>query len=150
MKGYAGRFTTRKEIRDKVIALLQNGNIKEVGDNVFSGPINPASLEELPALAVYHRDEDYTTLRKAVNAVRRDLTLVVEIYAGEQNESELLDMLDAIADQVENILIGSDALDETVHDIGLDSALLKLSDQIADRPFGVWAITFNVGYLKKF
>ena len=146
--GLAGRFTTRKEIREKIAAVLCNKT--DAGRNVFPNRVRPVGDSESPYILIYPRTEDVIRLRKesrTVSILRRDLEIVVQIIAENSDEKKLSDTLDKIAGQIEKAIQYSDGLG-VAHDISLSSGSASFSGE-GDRPEGSWAMIFNVTYVQK-
>ena len=144
--GKATRFTTRKELRDKVCELLHDQTL--AGPRVYANRVRAVQTDELPVILVYPRSEDITSIDRANNIRRRDLTLAVEILASDTSEQGMSDQLDEIADKVEDILHASDGVNQLAHDIGLDQSEAGLSGD-GQMPEGAWRLDFLISYIRK-
>ena len=143
----ATRFTTRAEIRKKVCEILvDNVDVKE---RVFANRVRPISISQLPLILVYPKSEDYTVLNKVPRIHRVDLSLIIEVVGTANTEELLSELLDELAEQIEDALDNSDNLGKLVHDINIDTAESGLEGGESQRPEFSWIMTFNVAYIRK-
>ena len=147
----AGRFSTKKEIRDKLVEVLKDTSV----ENVLPERTTNVEDEALPVIGVYALKERYSTLHRNRNANgdlriihRRDLILAVEILAEEETDQLLSDRLDQIADEVWDAIEASDKLGGLVHDINMEEAMAT-EPRGGRRPQGSWIINLNITYVKK-
>ena len=142
----AGRFTTRKAIREKLKAILLNAT--DAGCNVFATFPRHTQEYQWPAIFIYPNEEDYTKINVTPKTTRRDLSLRIEIIAADSDECDTVDILDTIADQIETVVNASDDLGKLVHDINIDKARGAYSLD-GPTPEGAWVMDFYIVYLKQ-
>lgn len=147
----AQRFTTRMDIRRKIVEILKGATAAE--DRVFDTIPHPSQANEWPAIFVYPTAEDYTKLRVANPGVsgqvlRRDLDVAIDIVATDEDQAKLLDLLDTISEQVEDVIAASNDLGELVHDINVNNAKGVYTLE-GPQPEGIWTINYAIVYIKK-
>ena len=117
----------RKEIRQAVVAALK-GNTA-AGDEVYSNLSSAIWREQLPQIVVYQRSEDIETLNVSPKEYKKTLELAVEII-GEGSETPdtqsvlVEDLVDDIADEVEELLSIDDTLADFEDPLGKIVALV--------------------------
>lgn len=143
--------TTRKDIRNAVKDLLTGKTIAD--GRVFANRVPPLSQrDELPVILIYPESEDDTVLQHYGNKSklkRKDLDLIVEIVAEERTDVLLNDVVDELADQIEDLIEQSDKLGNLVHDISIDTSEGEYSVD-GDLPWASWKMNFKVSYIRKF
>jgi len=132
----------RKVIRDAVVNLLKAGNTA-VGNNVFPSRFLPLEKEVLPCINVYTKSEQATVWQVAPEQLERKLALVIEINV--RAVDGLDDTLDAIAEQVENVLMQDDTLDDVCGDCSYVGAEITISEN-GDAPIGSCVLNYEVYY----
>lgn len=140
------------QIRKKAIELLKG--ISKAEDRVFSNVVTPVWEEkELPAICVYTRSEEVTELQQAPKAVKRVLTLSIEIKArGPELGDELKDgkipiddCLEQIVHEVECQILANEGFDCLVGRTDLVGVEYEYEGSGAI-PIGAARITFNLVY----
>ncbi len=143
----------RKLIRKKVAELLKGKT--DVGDGVFPNASVPPWHSELPVILVYPRTETSSEYATAPKELERDLDLVIEIVATGPEENlelespgqnkSLEDILDDIAEQIEQILSADDSLGGTADESILTNTELEF-DSAGGSPVGSCRLTYAVTY----
>jgi len=143
----------RKLIRKKVVELLKGAT--DAGTAVFPNASVPPWQEELPVILVYPRSEGATEYAQAPRELERDLDLAIEIVAAGPEENEELetpgseksleDILDDIAEQVENVLDADDSLGCTADESMLENTEFEF-DASGGQPIGSCRLTYGVTY----
>lgn len=148
-KGYS-----RKKIRKKVVELLK-GNTA-AGTKVFPNASVPPWEEELPVILVYPRTEPTDVYATAPREYARSLSLAIEIIAaGPEENDELVtpdsgvtsleDVLDDIAQEIEDIFDKDDSLDGNASESFLTNSEFEF-DADGGQPIGSCRLTYNVIY----
>ena len=150
----ADRGRLRKTIRKKVVEILK-GNISEIGDNVFPNASVPPWHKELPIILVYTEKEGANKYAQAPKELERELDIRIEIIAtGPEVNKELVtpgvnksleDILDDIAEKVENLLDVDDSLQDTVSESSLTNTELEY-DAVGGSPIGSCRLTYTATY----
>ena len=153
----ADKGKLRKKIRKKVAEILK-GNT-DAGENVFPNASVPAWHKELAGSAlilIYPRSESASEYATAPRELDRDLDLVIEIAATGPEINQILntpleniktleDILDDIAEQVENLMDVDDSLQGEA-----DSAIYQNTefefDSSGGSPIGSVRITYGINY----
>lgn len=143
----------RKTIRKKVVEILKGKT--DANDAVFPNASIPPWHTELPVILVYSQKEGATKYAQAPKELERDLDLQIEIYAsGPELNKELQapgvnktveDILDDIAEQVENAMDADDSLQDTVDDSMLSNTDLEF-DASGGSPIGSCRLTYAITY----
>lgn len=140
----------RKLIRKSVIDLLLNQtNAKE---KVFPNLSTSVWDDQLPAITVYPRGEDISELSNAPREYKRELKLMVEIFAGGVEEpytdgkETIDDQLDEILEQVECALETDDTLGKTADTIVLQGIEFEFEGN-GSRPIGSARLDYIVTYV---
>jgi hypothetical protein len=116
----------RQQIRDAVVTAVTG--LATTGSNVFRTRIHPLDQQSLPALLVYTLEE--ASEADAMGASRSLLrSLRVAIDAVVQQVTDLDDLLDDIAAEVETAVDSNAALNGLVRDITLDSSSITKSGE---------------------
>ena len=152
----ADKGKSRKLIRKKLVEILKNST--DAGVNVFPNATIPpwhSELSESPVILVYVRSESASEYAVAPRELEREIDMAIEIVATgpEENlevetpgkEKSLEDILDDIAEQVENAIDSDDSLQGTA-----DNSILKNSelefDSSGGSPIGSCRLTYGVTY----
>lgn len=149
----ADKGKNRKAIRKKIVEILK-GNT-DVGDAVLPNASVPIWQKHLPLILVFPRSEAVSEYAIAPRELERDLDLAIEIIATGPEENENLetpgdlksleDILDDIAEQVENVISADDSLQGTVDNIILENTEFEY-DSTGGQPIGSCRLTFGVTY----
>ena len=153
----ADKNKQRKLIRKKIAEILK-GNT-DAGENVFPNstvPVWHSELDDAPVILIFPRTESATKYAEAPKELERDLSIMIEIIAAgpEINESlktpgegekTLEDILDDIAEQVENILDADDSLQGTCDEAILENTEFEF-DGTGGSPIGSCRLTYGVTY----
>lgn len=151
----------RRAIREAVRGHLLNAT--NAGANVYSNLSTRHWREDLPQIAIYTRSEEIEIFSESPREYKRTIELAVEIIAqGNElpNESDgetCENQLDAIAEQVEDILEAN----ETLGDIEIeDGSSCKIADELrlnniefdftgeGEQPTGSVRLVYNVVYFE--
>ncbi len=131
----------RKQIRDKVVSLLIEKT--DAGHKIFPSRVIPIEEQTLPSIQVYANSETSEIWQEAPREYERKLSLSVQITA--QAGDQLEDVLDQIAEQVENVLRQDHTLGELCRDIVLAGTELTIN-QNGDTLIGSCNITYDILY----
>jgi len=133
----------RKQIREAfAVALKRDATL--VKRKVYSTRVFPLDGDKLPCIAVYTMSESSELMTIGVKTLRREASVVVEIYIRITGTFD--DDADAIAAQVE----ASIAQDTTLGGIAKDSILSSTEIEFsgtAEAPIGVARLTYSVMYV---
>lgn len=136
----------RKLIRDHAVSMLMGQTA--AGSKVFANRVRPLIsngwLDRLPAIVIYTLDESSEIFNAAPHEYMRTVQLMVEIQA--RAEENLDDVLDAIADDVERILLRDDTLGGTVNDLRYAQTRMALRED-GENLIGACLIQFDAEYL---
>ena len=148
------RGRLRKTIRKKVVEILKD-NIAEIGANVFPNATVPPWHKELPVILVYIQKEGSSKYAEAPKELERSLDIEIEIVAtGPEINVELVtpganksleDILDDIAEKVENLMDVDDSLQDTVSESFLSGTELEY-DAAGGSPIGSCRLTYSATY----
>ena len=144
----------RKVIRKKVVEILKGQT--DVGAAVFPNATVPPWHNELPVILVYPRSEGISLYGQAPKELERDLDLTIEIIATGPEENEdlstpdvgektLEDILDDIAEQVEQALDVDDSLQSTCDGSSLQNTEFEF-DAGGGSPIGSCRLTWGITY----
>jgi hypothetical protein len=144
---------SRKVIRKKIIELLKGQTDAE--DRVFPNASIPPWSKDLPAILVFNRLEDAEEWAKAPRELKRMVDFSVEITAAGSDEHELLppnvnslsDILDDIAQQVEDVFEKDETLGGTADDSILTSTQFDVEGS-GEQPIGSARLVFRVTYYR--
>lgn len=148
-------FTTRKEIRHKLVEILKGKTL--AGEKVFANNVSPIEPDDLPAVFIYPKSEDYTIINKAfkrddlgnpISLKRIDLDIIIEIICTNTSEETMSDQIDDIAEEIEDLIKYSDRLGKLVQDIGIDRSEATLSGE-GQKPEGSWRLNYITSYFKE-
>lgn len=131
----------RKQIRDKVVSLLIGKT--DAGNNIFPLRVRPIEEQTLPTVQVYANSESSEIWQEAPREYERKLSLAIQITA--KADDNLEDVLDTIAEQVENVLRQDHSLGELCRDVILSGTELTLN-QNGDTLIGSCNITYDLLY----
>jgi len=140
----------RKTIRDKVVSLLAGITYNSQAITIWRTRAVPFFQVELPAIAVYMINEDADEMGTAPRFYRRTLTLSVQIVGEENvsstpNVSNIDDMFDHIARQVEQKLFIDPFLGNTVNDCILSGTQIRYQED-GDRLIGSCILNWDITY----
>lgn len=144
----------RKTIRKKLVEILKNNT--DAGANVWPNASVPPFATELPVILVYPRTESASEYAIAPRELERDIDFSIEIIGqGPEVNDELAtpegaaksleDILDDIAEQVENLI----DVDETLQGLCSKSILTNTEfefDSSGGVPIGAARLTYSVTY----
>lgn len=137
----------RKLIRDAVIATLKAGSTA-AGQRVFGNRARMILKNELPAILVYTRNEPVEISAESPREFKRSLALSIELIASADDEDTLDDVLDDLAEEVENLLF----VDETQGGVATDTILGETEIETAadgEKPVGMAKITLTLPYFQR-
>ena len=137
----------RTQIRDAAKTLLAGNTTAgvRVYDSrtapMWNGPQGLAAI--MPFILVYTRDERSEIFNEAPREYKRTVRLAIEIGACGDDAD---DQIDAIARQVEKLLLESETLAGTAADIRISDTQMEFDGQ-SQQQFGAALVTFEVDYL---
>lgn len=135
----------RKLIRDYVKATLKDGGTL-AGKNVFTNKKHHIDNECLPQIVIHTEGESIELLDQAPKRYRRDMDLVIEVFAKGTTEEDCQDILDQLAWQIENLLADDDDWNETVNKTDISSVKMQFSET-STNPVGCCIMTYKAQYL---
>lgn len=134
---------SRQKIREAIVSLLK-GNT-DAGDNVLSNSEVPIQEGDLPAIRIYTLAEDVQFINNAHQQYERKLSLNIEATTFDQNENDLENKMDDLAEQIETIIGNNELLKDTVAESDLVS--VKLESATNGRvPIGSVTLNYEVLY----
>ncbi len=149
----ADKGKKRKLIRKQVVSLLKNKT--DVGKRVFPNASIPIWEKELPVILIFPRSEPATEYAQAPKELNRDLDLAVEIVAKgpevdedgnePRGQKSLQDILDDIAEQVEDLMSPDTSLGGTADESSLTNTEFEF-ESIGGVPIGSARLTFEITY----
>ncbi len=131
----------RKQIRDKIVSLLIGKT--HATNNVFPSRVIPLEESLLPTIQVYANSETSEIWQEAPREYERKLSLSIQITANADGGLE--NKLDAIAEQVEDLLRQDHTLGELCRDVILTGTELTLHEN-GDMLIGSCNITYDILY----
>lgn len=137
------RSNKRKEIRKAVVKILTGQT--NAKDRIYSGRSESNWQETLPHINVYLRSESTEEIAQAPRLLMRTIDLEIECIADAVTDTELVDKLDDLAEQVEILLSIDDSLLCTADDIMLKNIDVETVSDGA-RPTGAIRLQYNVTY----
>jgi len=141
------REVIRKKIRDLIVA-----GATVAGSRVYPSRVLPLRGLELPAIAVYTLDETVAgeSLATAPRELTRDLSVVIEAWvkAGAVTDpkvEQVDDRMDALAEQIENIMHGDPYLGGEAGESILTGTETEIVEE-GDRTLGLLLLSYRVTY----
>ena len=150
-----GSASERKRIRKKVIEILKEARIPNIGESVFSQRSVPTASEDLPVINVYVKSESVERFNQSPKTYKRNLQIELEINTVHNTDDELSDELDDLSQSVEDAL--EDAVDilfamkdskgneDLINDYDLLSALYDI-EGAAQNPYGSVRMIYDFEY----
>jgi len=141
----------RKIVRNRIIDILKGKT--EAGENVVSWPTSPEWEEDLPAIHVVSRSEILEKFNDSPLEFKRNLNISVECIAASRSDSSLADLLDDMAEKVEEAVMEDDSLGLVDGDRCLVERVLPDSIEFefegdGEQGIGAVRLQFNVVYVK--
>jgi hypothetical protein len=131
----------RQSIRTKIVTLLTGKT--NAGSSVYASQVRPVGEDKLPRIHVYGQKESVEIAQESPREYGRVLTVAIEIQA---KADEYLDnILDTLAEQVEQILCQDYTLGDLCDDVILKSSELNISAE-GDTLIGACIMTYEVSY----
>lgn len=148
------RGLLKKTIRKKIVELLR-GNT-DAGSRVLPNASIFPSDGELPVILVYPRSESVSEYARAPRELERTLDVAIEVIAKgpednpdlatpAQGEKSLEDILDDIAEQIEEIMHKDDSLGGVADESIYTNAEYEF-DKAGSMPIGSVRLTYSVKY----
>lgn len=131
----------RRQIREAAATLLTG--LATTGARVFQSRIHPLRDADLPCLLI-STDEERIVAENAIAGGELTRTLTLTIKGVAKANADLDDALDAIAEQVEPVLIGA-TLGNRVKRCTLDSIKVEMDDSL-EKPVGIITFEFTTLY----
>lgn len=94
----------RKYFRKRIISILKDAQIATVEDNVFSWRSIPDSINELPVIIVYGKNEISSPLDESPKSYEKQFEVTIEIKTMATDDEELNDELDDLSQLVEDLI----------------------------------------------
>jgi hypothetical protein len=135
----------RKTIRDAIVSMLDDGSIVASG-KVFSNRSLKVWKQELPVLNVFTSSETAEPYELCNGQLDRTLIVVIEATASDVDDESIDDVLDALAEEIENKLDADPTLSGSVVDSILTQTEISSSSE-GDRPTGSITLTYNARYI---
>jgi hypothetical protein len=144
---------TRQDIRKSVAALLKNRTA--AGDRVVSMRPTQWWRPNLPSLAVYSLSESVSESSISPREYRRELRLAIQATVQENRNpangailETVDDVIDAIAAEVEAVILPNPTLGGTASDSTLSEVVIKVADE-GEVPFAAIFWTLTATYFEK-
>ena len=133
----------RKAIRQAMASLLVGKTA--AADRVFANRTAPLWEAELPAIIVYTRSEASRILDAAAKRYERTVSLSVECVAQAVNDVD--DVLDDMAEAIEQAVAADDTLAGTASDVEVTSTELEVVET-GEKPMAALRLNFAARYVK--
>lgn len=134
-------FARKRAIREYVKRKLVGKT--DASDRVFINRVIPTQIEELPVILVYSLGESISRFNEAPKDYKRDFNLRVEIVSAGDQDDDLDERLELIADKVESLLEQDETFGDLVSHIELKSTEYT-GDHEAQSPVGMLALNYSV------
>lgn len=133
----------RQLIREAIKDILIDNTT--AGSNVYTNRVSAFWKEELPSISIFMRDEELTPRNTQGKTYIRKATITIQIIA-EANEA-LDNSLDAMADQVEALILADESLQGNVSGLVFQSSEFEIAGDAA-KDIGALTLTMQVTYIK--
>lgn len=137
-------FARKRAIREYVKKALIGKT--DAGQRIFINRVIPTQIEDLPVILVYSLGENVTRFNEAPKDYKRDFNLRVEIVAAGDQDDDLDERLELIADKVESLLEQDETFGDLVSHIELKSTEYT-GDHEAQSPVGMLALNYSVVFV---
>ena len=132
----------RQQIRERAGTVLTG--LTTTGSNVFETRIYPLSNTNLPALAIYTKNETSEPVVISTNRLMsRELELIVEVYV--KQTSNFDDQVDKICKEVEVAISADTTLNGLAKDCFLQSTEIEYNTE-GEQPLSYAVLTFLTNY----
>ena len=132
----------RQQIRERAGTVLTG--LTTTGTNVFETRIYPLSNTNLPALAIYTKNETSEPIVISTNRLMsRELELVVEVYV--KQTSNFDDEVDKICKEVEIAISADTTINGLAKDCFLQSTSIEYNTE-GEKPLTFASLTFLTNY----
>ena len=132
----------RQQIRERAGTVLTG--LTTTGTNVFETRIYPLSKTNLPALAIYTKNETSEPIVISTNRLMsRELELIVEVYV--KQTSNFDDQVDKICKEVEVAISADTTLNGLAKDCFLQSTEIEYNTE-GEQPLSYAVLTFLTNY----
>ena len=132
----------RQQIRERAGTVLTG--LTTTGSNVFKTRIYPLSNTNLPALAIYTKNETSEPIVISTNRLMsRELELIVEVYV--KQTSNFDDQVDKICKEVEVAISADTTLNCLAKDCFLQSTEIEYNTE-GEQPLSYAVLTFLTNY----
>jgi len=133
----------RQFIRQKVAALLLNRT--SAGKRVWPSRVRHFGAQRLPAIGVYTVEEDSPVGDVSPRVYKRTVTVLVEVFA--TADENLDDALDALASEIEAVLMADPTWGGVVDDSSLEGTETGFaSADEGERPFAALIMRWGADY----
>lgn len=136
----------RKYLRKKIQDLLKAGNIEGIGKDVFSMRSIPSSIEELPVILLYPKNENISRFDESPKRYIRSLNIIIEVITTDDNDEILSDELDRLSADVEKIIEKDTEIESCVESIELQSVIYDTEGD-GQSPVGSATLTYQIDYI---
>lgn len=137
-------FARKRAIREYVKRALVGKT--DAGQRIFINRVIPTQIEDLPVILVYSLGENVTRFNEAPKDYKRDFNLRVEIVCAGDQDDDLDERLELIADKVESLLEQDETFGDLVSHIELKSTEYT-GDHEAQSPVGMLALNYSVVFV---
>jgi hypothetical protein len=138
----------RKLIREAAVSALVSAGTS-AGARVKESRLEPARAAELPCISVYTTDEsvDPASITTAPREMKR--TVQLEIVAWARATENIDDVLDGLAEEIENAVESDPTFGDTASNSILSDTAVGLKLE-GDRPMGAVSLTYAVTYFTRY
>lgn len=136
----------RKYLRKKIQEVLKDANIESIGSDVFSMRSIPSSIEELPIVLIYTKNESINRFDEAPKRYMRSLNVLIEVIVTDGNDECLSDRLDELSSLVEQAIEKDNTIEVQVETIELQSVVYDTEGD-GQSPVGSASLNYVVEYI---
>lgn len=134
----------RRAIREKVQAILKGRT--PAGDSVFVSRAIPSDTEYLPVVLIYTTGERVNDFDESPKRYRREMSLLIECIVAGDDDEDLDDKIEILADAVEALIEDDDQLGMKEVNGTVLSATEFTQDAKSASPVGRLALQYTVTY----
>ena len=136
----------RKYLRKKIQDLLKTANIDGVGNDVFSMRSIPSSIEELPIILLYPKNEGVSRFDEAPKRYLRSLNIIIELITVDDSDECLSDTLDDLSAAIEAAIEKDVDLESCVESVELTSVVYDTEGD-GQSPVGSAVLNYQIDYI---
>lgn len=136
----------RKSLRKKIQTLLKDADLPGVGKDVLTMTSIPSSIENLPVILLYPKNETIDRFDESPKRYRRSLDIIIEIKTMHDTDELLTDEMDDLTSLVEDIIENDTTIEKEVEHIELKSVNFD-TEGAGQSPIGSVKMTYEIDYI---